>query len=109
VWANVVPPGGTAAGRGLIVSRAVTEIDTTFDRVAKHSGVSPDQLAAAKHFVRTVAVPALESLRPGLEAAGRSVTVTPALEARRDRDVVYSSIAVSHGGDWRSSTGSACA
>src|SRR6266498_3788669 len=75
-----------------------SDIDVVFGRVAERSNVPADQLEQAKQFVRTIVVPALESLRPELEAAGRLVTIVPAIEAGRptDRDVVYSSIDVRH-------------
>jgi hypothetical protein len=73
-----------------------SDIDAVFDRVAEHTNVPPAQLDQAKHFVRAVVVPALESIRPELEAASRSVTITPAseLSGPTDRNVVYSSIRV---------------
>ena len=73
-----------------------SDIDAVFDNVAEHTNVPQDQLDQAKHFVRTVVLPALESLRPELEEAGRSVTITPAreLSGPTDRNVVYSGITV---------------
>lgn len=73
-----------------------SDIDTVFDHVAERTNVPRDQLEQAKHFVRTVVLPALESLRPELEAAGRSITITPAreLSGPTDRNVVYSGIRV---------------
>lgn len=76
-----------------------SDVDAVFDRVGERCKVPPAQLEQAKRFVTAVVLPALESLRPELEAAGRLVAVTPALEAARptDRNVVYSSIRVTHG------------
>jgi hypothetical protein len=80
-------------------SPMASDIDAAFDRVAARANLPQYELEQAKHFVRTVVLPAFESLKPELEAAGRSVTVAPALESLRspDRDVVYSHIDVRNG------------
>jgi hypothetical protein len=75
-----------------------SDFDAAFDRVAARANLPQYELEQAKHFVMTVVLPAFESLKPELESAGRSVTVTPAIDPMRpaDRDVVHSRIRVSH-------------